>query len=131
MRRKKFDLWLEKTIQKSFRLENDLLNELQELFQALSPVFRIRILIDSDSSRSVVLFQSPFPVFRIRFRIGSGFKQDSGYGSRRSKMTHKISAGCSLLRAEGFPCSLDFLYGGLGISELQFLIKKILHFFQM
>ncbi len=34
------------------------------------------------------------------------------------------SAGCSLLRAEGFSCSLDVLYGGLGISKLQFFIKK-------
>jgi hypothetical protein len=50
-------------------------------------------------------------------------------------MTHKIeqkyrtfmfgSARCSLLRAEGFFCSLGVLYGGLGISKLQFLIKKI------
>jgi hypothetical protein len=31
----------------------------------------------------------------------------------------------SLLRAEGFSCSLGVLYGGLGISELQILIKKI------
>jgi hypothetical protein len=30
-----------------------------------------------------------------------------------------------LLRAEGFSCSLGVLYGGLGISKLQFLIKKI------
>ena len=30
-----------------------------------------------------------------------------------------------LLRAEGFYCSLVVLYGGLGISKLQFLIKKI------
>ena len=36
-----------------------------------------------------------------------------------------LSAGCSLLRAEGFSCSLSVLYGGLGISKLQFLIKKI------
>ncbi len=28
------------------------------------------------------------------------------------------------MRAEGFSCSLDVLYGGLGISKLQFLIKK-------
>ncbi len=35
------------------------------------------------------------------------------------------SAGCSLLRAEGFSCSLGVLYGGLGIGKLQFLIKKI------
>jgi hypothetical protein len=33
------------------------------------------------------------------------------------------------LRAEGFSCSLDVLYGGLGICKLQFLIKKILNFF--
>jgi hypothetical protein len=50
-------------------------------------------------------------------------------------MTHKnrkmsrifmfLSTGCSLLRAEGFSCSFSVLYGGLGISKLQFLIKKI------
>jgi hypothetical protein len=28
------------------------------------------------------------------------------------------------MRAEGFFCSLDVLYGGLGISKLQSLIKK-------
>ncbi len=31
------------------------------------------------------------------------------------------SAGCSPLRAEGFSCSLDVLYGGQGISKLKFL----------
>jgi hypothetical protein len=36
-----------------------------------------------------------------------------------------LSTGCSLLSAEGFSCSLGVLYGGLGISKLQFLIKKI------
>jgi hypothetical protein len=50
-------------------------------------------------------------------------------------MTHKkrkksrnfmfLSTGCSRLRAEGFSCSLGVLYRGLGISKLQFLIKKI------
>jgi hypothetical protein len=35
------------------------------------------------------------------------------------------SAGCSLLRAEGFSCSLGVLHGGLGISKWKFLIKKI------
>ncbi len=35
------------------------------------------------------------------------------------------SAGCSLLRAEGFSCSLDVLYRGQGISKWQFLINKI------
>jgi hypothetical protein len=36
-----------------------------------------------------------------------------------------LSIGCSLLRAEGFSCCLGVLYGGLGISKLQLLIKKI------
>jgi hypothetical protein len=36
-----------------------------------------------------------------------------------------FSAECSLLRTEGFSCSLDALYGGLGISTLKYLIKKI------
>jgi hypothetical protein len=50
-------------------------------------------------------------------------------------MTHKnrkkfrifmfLSTGGSLLRAKGFSCSLGMLYGGLGISKFQFLIKKI------
>ncbi len=40
------------------------------------------------------------------------------------------SAGCSLLRAEGFSCSLDVLYGGLGKSKLKFLNKKIQTFFK-
>jgi hypothetical protein len=56
----------------------------------------------------------------------------SGSGSRRAKMTHKnrkkvtkvTSTGCSLRSAEGFSCSFDVLYEGLGISKLQFLIKK-------
>jgi hypothetical protein len=40
------------------------------------------------------------------------------------------------LRAEGFSCSLGVLYGGLGISEFQFFIKKtkikylVVHCFQ-
>jgi hypothetical protein len=59
----------------------------------------------------------------------------SGSGSRRAKMTHKnrkksrllmfLSTECSLLRSEGFCCSMGVLYGGLGISKLQYLIKKI------
>ncbi len=50
---------------------------------------------------------------------------NSGSGSRRTKMTHKnrkksrifmfLSTGCSLLKAEGFSCSLGVLYVGLGI----------------
>jgi hypothetical protein len=31
---------------------------------------------------------------------------------------------CFLLRAEGFSCSLDVLYKGLGISKLQFFLSK-------
>jgi hypothetical protein len=52
----------------------------------------------------------------------------SGSGSRRAKMTQKsrnfflkfmfLSVGWPLLRAEGFFCNLDVLYGGLGIGKL-------------
>ncbi len=44
---------------------------------------------------------------------------------KKSRIFMFLSTGCSLLRAEGFSCSLGFLDGGLGISKLQFLIKKI------
>ncbi len=33
------------------------------------------------------------------------------------------------LRGEGFFCSLDVLYGGLGIGKLQFFIKKLFNCF--
>jgi hypothetical protein len=44
---------------------------------------------------------------------------------KKARIVMFLSTGCSLLRAEGFSCSLGVLYGGLGISKLQFLIKKI------
>jgi hypothetical protein len=36
-----------------------------------------------------------------------------------------LSARCSLLRAEGFCCSLYVLHGGQGINKLKCLILKI------
>jgi hypothetical protein len=38
-----------------------------------------------------------------------------------------LSAGCSLLRAEGFFCNFNVFYGGLGIGtgKLQFSIKYV------
>jgi hypothetical protein len=39
-----------------------------------------------------------------------------------------LTAGCTLLRVEGFFCNLNVLYGGIGISKLQFFIKKIFCF---
>jgi hypothetical protein len=44
---------------------------------------------------------------------------------KKSRIFMFLSTGCSLSRAEGFSCSLGVLYGGLGISKLQFLIKNI------
>ncbi len=43
---------------------------------------------------------------------------------KKSRIFMLLSTGCSFLRAEGFSCSLGVLYGDLGISKLQFLIKK-------
>jgi hypothetical protein len=44
---------------------------------------------------------------------------------KKSRIFMFLITGCSLLRAEGFSCSLGVLHGGLGISKLQILIKKI------
>jgi hypothetical protein len=44
---------------------------------------------------------------------------------KKSRIFMFLSTGCSLLRAEGFSYRLGVLYGGLGISKLQFLIRKI------
>jgi hypothetical protein len=82
-------------------------------------------------------------VFRIRVRIwiqsGQGICnriRDPDPG--RAKMTHKSRRKfwkCHVLKcwvfsfeAEGFFCSLDVLYGRLGISKLLFLIKKVYFF---
>jgi hypothetical protein len=61
------------------------------------------------------------------FRSGSRLDPDS---IMWAKMTHKgrkklrnfmfLCAGCSLLRAEGFFCGLDVIYGGLGIVNCSF-----------
>ncbi len=97
----------------------------------------------SQCKNSRVSDPDPDPYWiRIRIHIGSGFNQVSGSGSgsrsTRAKMTLKRrkklwnfmfwSAGCSLLRAEGFLCNLDVLYEGLGISNW-FLIKIFSFFF--
>ncbi len=76
-----------------------------------------------------------YTVFRIR--IGSGFNQvsGSGSGSRRKNYTQKLEKNLEIscfemldvfLTAEGFFCSLDVLYEGLGLGKLQFLIIKYL-----
>ncbi len=62
-------------------------------------------------------------LIRIWIRIQGGQK----WPTKNRKQLIKFifcSVGRSLLRAEGFSCSLDVLYEGLGISKLQFLIKK-------
>ncbi len=74
------------------------------------------------------------PVLWIRIRIDFGWlDQDPHWsGSRRTKMPHKTKVKknhvlkCWMfpLRAEGFSCNFDALYGDLGISILQFLYKK-------
>jgi hypothetical protein len=60
---------------------------------------------------------------RIRIRIQEG----KNYSQKWKEIQNFDVFKCwgSLLRAEGFSCSLRVLYGGLGISKLQFLIKKI------
>ncbi len=49
-------------------------------------------------------------------------------GKNDPKNMKKLIKCYPLVRAEGFSCSLYVVYGGLGISKLQFLIKNILIF---
>ncbi len=59
----------------------------------------------------------------------------SGQWIRTHKSRKKLrnfmfwGAGCSLLRAEGFFCNLDVLYGGLGIGKLYLFIQRKFIFF--
>jgi len=71
-------------------------------------------------------------VLWIRIRTESRFNAvpGSGSGSGKAKIIQKNrkqfihfivwSAGCSLLRPESFSCSLDVLYGGIGIGTVNF-----------
>jgi hypothetical protein len=53
-------------------------------------------------------------VFWIRIRID--FSQLEAHKNRKKGRNFMFgSAGCSLLRAEGFSCGLDVLHGGLEI----------------
>ncbi len=74
-------------------------------------------------------------------RIGSGFNRvrdsdpDPGGQKWPTKIEKKIekfmfwSVGWPLLRAEGFFCNLNVLYGGLGIVNCSFWWKKNFNFF--
>jgi hypothetical protein len=65
---------------------------------------------------------------------GSGFGFNGGPGSeieevkndlkRKTVNKFHLLKSWMFLRAEGFSCSLDVIYEGLGISKLQFLINK-------
>ncbi len=59
----------------------------------------------------------------IRIRIQEG--KNDPKNRKKDRIFILWSAGCSLLGAEGFSCSLGILYGGPGISKVQFFIQKI------
>ncbi len=64
----------------------------------------------------------------IRIRTGNTDPDPYTGGQNDPQKWRKFKfwrTGCFLLRDEDFSCSLGVLYGGLGISKLQFLIKKI------
>ncbi len=62
---------------------------------------------------------------QIRIRIQEGKNVPHTVNREKSRIFMFLSTGCSLLRDESVSCSLGVLYGGLGVSKLQFLIKKI------
>ncbi len=80
----------------------------------------------------------------IRIRIASGFNGVLGPGSgfairiqevkndpeklKKVNIFMTLSVGCSFLRAEGFSCSLDVLYGGLSISKMRVFNQYFFNF---
>jgi hypothetical protein len=60
----------------------------------------------------------------IRIRIRNLNPDQEDKNERKLRNFKFWSARCSLLRVEYFSCIYDVLYGGLGISKLQVLIKK-------
>jgi hypothetical protein len=47
---------------------------------------------------------------------------------KKLRNSHVLKSGCSFLRAEGFSCSSDVLYGGLGISKIAIFDPILLNF---
>ncbi len=97
---------------------------------------RIRIqILPSTSKNNMININQGFRIklscwIRIRIQIVDPDPDPGGQKwptkiEKKSRIFMFLSTGCSLLRAEGFSCSLGVLYGGLGKSKLQFLIKKI------
>jgi hypothetical protein len=64
-------------------------------------------------------FLSAGSALEMRIRI-----QEGKITHRREEISSFFRAGCSLLKDEVFSRTLYVFYGGLGISKLQFLIKK-------
>ncbi len=64
--------------------------------------------------------------------LGKGSQQHPANGNRRPQVQDREglipNRDHKNLKAEGFFCSLDVLYGGRGISKLQFLIKTEINF---
>ncbi len=117
----KCGVFLQNSDSKSFQKWNKLLALfVDNTTVPTGPGFRIRIRINL----------SCWIRIRIRIKIAvpdpdSGGQKWPPKNRKKDRIFIFWSAGCSLLRAEGFSCSLGVLYGGLGIGKLKFLIKKI------
>ncbi len=74
------------------------------------------------------------PVLWIRISIHFGRLDPDPGGPKWPTKVKKLKfwcVRCSLFRDENFSCSLDVLFGGLGINKLQFLIKIIQFLFPL
>ncbi len=82
-------------------------------------------VVDPDPHGSTLIWDAiSGSAFWMRIRIQEG-KNDTQI-LKQVKNCHVLKCWMtSLLRAEGFSCSLCVLYGGLRISKLQFSIQKI------
>ncbi len=106
-------------------------------------IYKIDIVNVNDTARIPLGYFFPVLWIRIRIRIGYGFNGVPGSRftiqiqvqegkndpqNRGKKLINFIfwstGTGCSLLRAEGFSCSVDVLYVGLGMSKIAIFIKN-------
>ncbi len=81
-------------------------------------------VVDPDQHGSALVL-----IGRIRILDPGGSKMGQKYKKCRNFMFW--SAGCSVLRVEGFSCSLDVLHGGLRINKLRFLVNENIVVFQL
>jgi hypothetical protein len=98
---------------------------MEKTLKNTTPFFRATVPVAHRLSSDYFLNALISPVLWIQIWIGPGSMREKMTRKCRKQLVNFESAGCSLLRVEGFSCSLDVLYEGLEISNCNFDQKRI------